>query len=198
MDNNIFKVLDYLDDFIFGSPVDISSLMNKIFPFKKGLSEDEFNRHKNLVNRFLDGLEKPKYVTFNIGTRSNIGQYETKINKWFDGYELEVLITEVGLEAIAREKFNKTIKHNSQWQTYILIAAFVISCLSLYIALLNYQVIIYNVDKQHPIPSKKLTKPIKVKPTILLNDKTLQEKNRTETVDSVYKSKGSKHTLRGK
>ncbi|WP_259070212.1 hypothetical protein HDF24_15220 [Mucilaginibacter sp. X4EP1] len=171
MDKNIFKVLDLLSNHIFGSIVDISSIINQIFPYQKGLSEENFEIQKRLVGRFLDGLEQPKFINFN-GTRSNIGQYFKNRERWFEENTLGVLITEIGLTAINQAKFNKSIKLNNRRQTLILGGALLISMISLWVAWLNYNATIdISAQKQYLLPSKELIEQLKQKAIIPRSEK---------------------------
>lgn len=155
MDRDTFNVLSYVSNYVFGSIVDISDIINKIFPFQHGISEEDFKRQKNLVTRFLDGLEKPGFIDFN-GSRSFISSRPNS-QSWVSGGRLNVLITTNGLTAINQEKFNRTIKSNNRGQTIVLVFALAISILSLAVSWLNYCVSKNkSAQTQYLLPSKEL------------------------------------------
>jgi len=81
MDKAIFKILDYIGKYVFETVVDFSSIINEIFRFKKGMSEDEFKKEKERIIRFLSGLTIANYLTHN-GDYSALGYYTKERKKW--------------------------------------------------------------------------------------------------------------------
>ena len=137
MDKDIFKVLDYLSGFTFGSLIDISPTINQIFPYKSDLSEDDFKRYRNRVTRFIQGMQDMGYVKYNAGGWSNIGEYDTNKTKWFDGFngsiKFEALIQPIGLISLNQEKTNRNIKSTNRNTIKIILATLIVTIINAYI-----------------------------------------------------------------
>jgi hypothetical protein len=164
MDKDTFKILDFLSNHVYGSIVDISDYINKIFPYKRGISKDDFDVEKRLLNRFLDGLETTQYVNLN-GCRNEIGEYYLDRKNWVENrHRCMVLITIIGLQVINQEKFNRSIKRYNRGQIIALICTIFISTASVIIAWMAYNAANDKFSqKQYLLPSKELIELIKRK-----------------------------------
>lgn len=104
---NLIKILEFLAPNDVGVQVDISILLDKLYP--KPNSDEKLPELKNKIIKFLDSLKIDSYIKFNNEALTQVNEFSLSPPKWFDNVLFMASIEPMGLKYLKKERENNTL-----------------------------------------------------------------------------------------